>query len=118
MTRTSIRSDDRAVSPVIATILMVSITVILAAIIGAYVLDIGEETQVAPQASFSCEGGIVHEAGDSIPQKYLYDSAGNSVTVTGIGDGDTKLEASEKLTSTSKLIYKKDGESYVLKDCS
>lgn len=123
MIRRSIRSDERAVSPVIATILMVSITVILAAIIGSYVLDIGEETQVAPQASFSCSDTtpytITHKGGDNIPESNLYDESG-SVSVD-TGDTDGKFEASETLdlsSGNSKLIYKKGGDSYVLKDCS
>jgi len=119
MIRKSIQSDDRAVSPVIATILMVSITVVLAAIIGTYVLDIGEETQVAPQASFSCEGGITHEAGDTMSQQYLYSAASpsSSLDLTAVGDNDKQFESGETL-SISRLIYKKGGESYVLKDCT
>ncbi len=35
--------DDRGVSPVIGAILMVAITVILAAVIGAFVLDLGSQ---------------------------------------------------------------------------
>lgn len=46
--------DERAVSPVIGVILMVAITVILAAVIGTFVLDLGQSAgQSAPQASFS-----------------------------------------------------------------
>ncbi|MDX1747991.1 MAG: type IV pilin N-terminal domain-containing protein, partial [Halobacteriales archaeon] len=37
-------TDDDAVSPVIGVILMVAITVILAAVIGAFVLGIGDNT--------------------------------------------------------------------------
>ncbi|MFB6352976.1 MAG: type IV pilin [Halobacteriales archaeon] len=45
-------SDERAVSPVIGVILMVAITVILAATIGSFVLGMGQRvTQTAPQAS-------------------------------------------------------------------
>ncbi|WP_336402172.1 type IV pilin N-terminal domain-containing protein [Haloarcula pelagica] len=46
--------DDDAVSPVIGVILMVAITVILAAVIASFVLGLGDQTQSAtPQASFS-----------------------------------------------------------------
>ena len=48
-------SDERAVSPVIGVILMVAITVILAAVIGAFVLGIGSNTQETPQATFEFE---------------------------------------------------------------
>jgi flagellin-like protein len=44
--------DNRAVSPVIGVILMVAITVILAAVIGTFVLGLGDEvTTSAPQAA-------------------------------------------------------------------
>jgi flagellin-like protein len=43
---------ERAVSPVIGVILMVAITVILAAFIGAFVLEIGDQSQTAPETSF------------------------------------------------------------------
>jgi flagellin-like protein len=47
-------SDDDAVSPVIGVILMVAITVILAAVIGTFVLGLGGSVQQnAPQASFT-----------------------------------------------------------------
>ena len=49
------RKDDRAVSPVIGVILMVAITVILAAVIGSFVLNIGGTQETAPQASVSIE---------------------------------------------------------------
>ena len=66
-------TEDRGVSPVIGVILMVAITVILAAVIGAFVLGLGDQaSQSAPQASigFSFEGDtnvtLTHDGGDSI----------------------------------------------------
>ncbi|MFB6068762.1 MAG: type IV pilin [Halobacterium sp.] len=65
-------TDDRAVSPVIGVILMVAITVILAAVIGTFVLGLGQQVQqTTPQASFtfdynsSADGNVtvVHEGG-------------------------------------------------------
>ncbi|GAB6880422.1 type IV pilin [Halorubrum gandharaense] len=48
--------DDRAVSPVIGVILMVAITVILAAVIGTFVLGLGDQIgENAPQATFSTD---------------------------------------------------------------
>ena len=63
-------TDERAVSPVIGVILMVAITVILAAVIGAFVLGIGGETQSTPSASLSIELNetevdIEHRSGSS-----------------------------------------------------
>jgi len=47
-------NDDRAVSPVIGVILMVAITVILAAVIGTFVLGLGDSlNDGTPQAAFS-----------------------------------------------------------------
>jgi len=69
--------DDRAVSPVIGVILMVAITVILAAVIGTFVLGLGDQVQqTTPQASFGFDvsGGeltVAHESGDSISSSEL-----------------------------------------------
>jgi flagellin-like protein len=49
-------ADDDAVSPVIGVILMVAITVILAAVIGTFVLGLGEQVQdTSPNAQFTTE---------------------------------------------------------------
>ncbi len=50
---TQFRDDDRGVSPVIGVILMVAITVILAAVIGTFVLGLGDSLQQAPQSQIS-----------------------------------------------------------------
>jgi len=48
--------EDDAVSPVIGVILMVAITVILAAVIATFVLGLGEQvSQTTPNASFSAD---------------------------------------------------------------
>lgn len=48
-----IQDDDSAVSPVIGVILMVAITVILAAVIASFVLGLGDETDdVSPNIKF------------------------------------------------------------------
>jgi flagellin-like protein len=48
-------TSNRAVSPVIGVILMVAITVILAAVIGAFVLEIGDQQETAPSTSFDSD---------------------------------------------------------------
>ena len=49
-------ADDDAVSPVIGVILMVAITVILAAVIGTFVLGLGENIEdTSPNAQFTTE---------------------------------------------------------------
>jgi len=71
-------NDDDAVSPVIGVILMVAITVILAAVIASFVLGLGDQTQNAtPQASFSFDYDgstsvtITHDGGDAIEDNRL-----------------------------------------------
>ncbi|ESS06655.1 MAG: archaeal flagellin N-terminal-like domain protein [uncultured archaeon A07HB70] len=66
-------TDDRAVSPVIGVILMVAITVILAAVIGTFVLGLGQDVQSTPSASFDFDFNssnnnvtVVHTGGDSL----------------------------------------------------
>ena len=47
--------EKRGVSPVIGVILMVAITVILAAVIGTFVLGLGDSLEQAPQATLNAE---------------------------------------------------------------
>lgn len=54
------RNGTRAVSPVIGVILMVAITVILAAVIGAFVLEIGDRQETAPSTSFDTDQSQVY----------------------------------------------------------
>ncbi|SEH59832.1 flagellin N-terminal-like domain-containing protein [Halopenitus malekzadehii] len=83
-------TDDRAVSPVIGVILMVAITVILAAVIGTFVLGLGDDLQNnQPTASFNMNFNangsapesvtISHGGGDVI-------SSSDQVTVAVTGD--------------------------------
>jgi flagellin-like protein len=73
-------TEDRAVSPVIGVILMVAITVILAAVIGTFVLGLGDQvSQSAPQAQFTFE---------------FSDSASNE-TITVTHDGGDAVEADQ-----------------------
>jgi len=82
-------TDDDAVSPVIGVILMVAITVILAAVIGAFVLDIGGSQESAPQVQWDwADNGsgvsVEHGGGDS-----LSSSDANQIEVTYNTDGST-----------------------------
>lgn len=66
-------TEERAVSPVIGVILMVAITVILAAVIGAFVIGIGDDQEVTPTASFDIDFEtdkitVSHSTGDTIEQ--------------------------------------------------
>jgi flagellin-like protein len=84
------RREDRAVSPVIGVVLMVAITVILASVIGTFVLDMGRNAgRTAPQASLSV----------------TVDAASNNLTIEHAG-GDA-LDAAE----TRVLIEHANGSS-------
>jgi len=61
--------NDDAVSPVIGVILMVAITVILAAVIASFVLGLGDQQETAPNVSFDFE----------------YDESASELTVTKSG---------------------------------
>ena len=62
-------ADDDAVSPVIGVILMVAITVILAAVIASFVLGLGDSQETAPNVSFNFD----------------YDESDGNLTVTKSG---------------------------------
>jgi len=89
-------TNDDAVSPVIGVILMVAITVILAAVIGTFVLGLGDQVQsTAPQASFTFdytdgasedELEIVHDGGDSIDTSTLAASISGATDADGTPD--------------------------------
>ena len=57
-------TDDDAVSPVIGVILMVAITVILAAVIGAFVLNLGGGQESPPQADWGWSDQPSADSGD------------------------------------------------------
>src|SRR6056297_3476011 len=71
----ALSEDDGAVSPVIGVILMVAITVILAAVIGTFVLGLGSGQSANPQAGVSFDK----------------DSSGITITVTSVDQAD-KIE--------------------------
>ena len=118
-------AEDRAVSPVIGVILMVAITVILAAVIGTFVLGLGEGVQTTSQAKFNFdynESGneltITHDGGDAIDSANLqivgsgtdvnwtastgetkpFDvQAGDSTTISGEDDGEADVNAGDTI---------------------
>ena len=56
ISKESFTGNDRGVSPVIGVILMVAVTVVLAAVIGASVLDVGNDVGESPSASLDYDG--------------------------------------------------------------
>ncbi|WP_254810713.1 type IV pilin [Natronosalvus amylolyticus] len=78
-------STDRAVSPVIGVILMVAITVILAAVIAAFVLDIGQSQSSPVNAVVSVD---VSGSGDTAEAKFTVTDMGNAEEFEIRGDAE------------------------------
>ena len=86
------KEDSRGVSPVIGIILMVAITVILASVIGVFVLGIGDQIgETTPQASFSASA--VDTASDGTISVDIEKTGGSDLT-------------------TSELVLAVDGDRY------
>ena len=103
-------ADDDAVSPVIGVILMVAITVILAAVIGTFVLGLGDDLgQTAPQANYDVVGKeeIVHDGGDPIP----FDQVDNDATTDDLELNDEVGEGND-FTAGDDIAEPADGEEF------
>jgi len=86
--------DDRAVSPVIGVILMVAITVILAAVIGTFVLGLGDQIQnTTPQASFGFD-------------TTTNSSTGNITAVTATHQSVDSVDVSAMSVVATTSVYK------------
>ncbi|WP_148415252.1 type IV pilin [Haloferax sp. KTX1] len=99
-------AEDDAVSPVIGVILMVAITVILAAVIGTFVLGLGDQVgDTAPQASFGFDYNgtaltVTHESGSSIDATQV-----NITSSVALNDSTgTELAGSSGTTGTWNSI--------------
>lgn len=93
---TNLFDDKRAVSPVIGVILMVAITVILAAVIGTFVLGLSDQVQdTTPRAQLSFD---TSNLGDG-------DTANDQVTVTH-ESGDEIEKGTLKFTIDGTTVYK------------
>ena len=106
-------NDDDAVSPVIGVILMVAITVILAAVIATFVLGLGDQvSNTAPQASFSTDYdsgsdlvSVTHDGGDSIKASNLYFRGSNlDLGAQDISTSDNSWPAASASGSNSKVV--------------
>ena len=123
-------TDRSAVSPVIGVILMVAITVILAAVIGTFVLGIGDTAQSrSPQAAFefdfdydsstaSCwdtppanADGVLtisHESGEAIDRENVLIKAKDTWPVTSGGTGECKGPETLESGSTITILVTDD----------
>jgi flagellin-like protein len=101
-------ADDYAVSPVIGVILMVAITVILAAVIGTFVLGLGGNVSSAPQVqvSFQYDQGagevaLVHDGGDQLQSGELNLSETDYTNDVGDFSAGNEFSAGDELISGS-----------------
>ena len=112
--------NERGVSPVIGVILMVAITVILAAVIGAFVLGLGDQvSETAPTATIDYEfdnaDGVTlsHEGGAELDNSTISININGSVAPTTGWDGndDDMISAGDTITLESISAPCGDGES-------
>jgi len=119
-------NDDDAVSPVIGVILMVAITVILAAVIASFVLGLGGNQQATPTASFTFDFTqdepnsylqITHDGGDTIRASELYlrgsGFGGDDASTYSSVDASNTWETSDETWLESETSTEKGGESAV-----
>ena len=104
-------TEDRGVSPVIGVILMVAITVILAAVIGAFVLGLGDQaSSTAPQASINIdnidasenETVLRHSGGDTIEwdeTRLIIERVGEDEEVRWNQPSDDSFSSADRVTA-------------------
>ena len=116
----TLNSDDRAVSPVIGVILMVAITVILAAVIGTFVLGLGDSiSESTPQASvginddpsnYDGSGGAVfrinHNGGDDLAGQDL------RVVIRNSTDNSVVTEWDDGWSNSATLTIENNGDTF------
>ena len=115
------RDDRRAVSPVIAVILMVAITVILAAVIGAFVLDVTDNEEATPQIALdiSYDDGTSNDLRVTLTGTSTEGILANEIGFKGnnlgpnVNNGDTIADISSSYDVGSRI---RAGDSAVLND--
>ncbi len=81
-------ADDRAVSPVIGVILMVAITVLLAAVIGTFVFDLGEdfrEDGASPAFAINAD----------VPNEFTYNNAEGDIFIVISHESGDPIDTNE-----------------------
>ena len=113
--------DSRAVSPVIGVILMVAITVILAAVIGTFVLGLGDSVESAPQASFNFDYDdtasrekvtIRHRGGDNIDASKLEVRVNGNAVDAGDYNSDSTLSDQYSSFNAGNEVIVQDDSGY------
>jgi flagellin-like protein len=118
MNLTELLGDDDAVSPVIGVILMVAITVILAAVIATFVLGLGEQLDDrAPNSSFTFdyeEGSGTDSWSDSATASdgtlTITHSGGPEIAAEQLGVSGSSINGSARWDETSQDPQHNTGE--------
>lgn len=105
------RKDERAVSPIIAVILMVAITIVLAAVIASFVYgytgSLEREKKVTATAHFTARGGtktiiVTYHGGpdqDEVQSLKVYASTVDGATITSETTLSTTIGSHVRLTN-------------------
>ena len=96
--------DERAVSPVIGVILMVAITVILAAVIAAFVLDMGSGVEQNAQAGANIEFDETNNQ-----MSITYSTSQNSDYITYDVSGAVGSSSGKLCSPGAKVTYQSSG---------
>jgi flagellin-like protein len=114
--------EDRAVSPVIGVILMVAITVILAAVIGTFVLGLGENVESNPSAGVdvnSSDGAtLVSLSGNSNGIKCSSHTSGDSNKFTENIGGSISCSSGDAIIAYSGPVDSPDNEAVIRSNIS
>lgn len=122
-------SADRGVAPVVGVILMVAITVILAAVTGIFVVDLGSDEEnaaagiaIEQQPNSSAAGGeeivltaVSMDQADDVYVKAV--SANNEGYAHDLG-GDDRITIPDEYTSTPQYGLESAGDSMVIETSS
>jgi len=84
---------DDAVSPVVGVILMVAVTVILAAVIASFVLDLGSNVQANPSAGVTFSEVTDGSSNNAVEVQVVALENADSLTVTGDVDSDYTISS-------------------------
>lgn len=129
MSRKPFVFDEKAVSQVLSVVLMVTITVVLAAIAGSAVLGLEEEAEVAPTSDFSIDYNdtsdtvtIRHNGGQDILAEELYirgesidaSDAGNWVDASG-GDATGDIDGQPAVVTGDSAVVSISDEEYTVR---
>jgi len=106
--------EDRGVSPVIGVILMVAITVILAAVIGTFVLGLGDSLQQTPQAQLDAELTNYNDADDN-DEVVINHNGGDPIKWSEIrieysGDSTTTTPSDDLTVGNSQVVVDDDSD--------